>query len=221
VKRQSPNSPSDEHGRNPDYEGEDRCGIASARPGRSARWVQAPAAVLLGIASTRGGASIPPPNPRNRANRHWRWRAYHTCRARSFVRLARVASIIGAFSERNAGPPATRRSCLRSTLTRELAGAAKNPATLSRFFSRIANLEAGGPRLDESRLDPPYDYDLRPSADLLVHSLSSGPLGRGTDGRDQVASVCGAFEATRLGCLGRQRTIFRIAQATIINTPTT
>ena len=88
------------------------------RSGPCARWVQALAAVLLGIASTRGDTSIPPPNPRNRANRHWRWRAYHTCRARSLVRLARVASIVGALSERDAGPPATRRSCLRPTLTK-------------------------------------------------------------------------------------------------------
>jgi hypothetical protein len=65
------------------------------------------------------------PNPRNRANRHWRWRAYQACRARSLDRLARVASIVGALSERDAGPPATRRSCLRSTLTKELAGAAQ------------------------------------------------------------------------------------------------
>jgi hypothetical protein len=103
-------------------------------PGPGARWIQALAAVLMDIAPTRGGTSIPPPNPRNRANRHWRWRAYHTCRARSRVRLARVASIAGALSERDAGPPATRRSRLRSTLTKELAGAANNPATLSRFF---------------------------------------------------------------------------------------
>jgi len=57
-------------------------------------------------------------NPRNRANRHWRWRAYQDCRARSLVRLARVASIVGALSERDAGPPVTRRSCLRLTLTK-------------------------------------------------------------------------------------------------------
>ena len=33
-------------------------------------------------------------NPKNRANRRWRWRAYHCCLIRSRVRLARVASIV-------------------------------------------------------------------------------------------------------------------------------
>ncbi len=109
-------------------------GLPRAQLGRGARWVQVLAAVLLGIASTRVDTSIPPPNHRNRANRHWRWRAYHTCRARSRVRLARVASILGALSERDAGPPAARRSFLRSTLTKLIVRAAKTPATLSRFF---------------------------------------------------------------------------------------
>ena len=40
------------------------------------------------------GTSGPTPKPRNRANRHWRWRAYHPCRIRSRVRLALVASIV-------------------------------------------------------------------------------------------------------------------------------
>ena len=35
-------------------------------------------------------------NPRNRANRRWRWRAYHCCLIRSRVRLARVASIVSS-----------------------------------------------------------------------------------------------------------------------------
>ena len=67
----------------------------------------APAAVLLGIASTRGGTSIPPPNPRNRANRHWRWRAYHACRARSRVRLpvSRPSWCPLRAGRRPAGPP--------------------------------------------------------------------------------------------------------------------
>jgi hypothetical protein len=33
-------------------------------------------------------------NPRNRAKRRWRCLAYQACRARSFVRLARVASMV-------------------------------------------------------------------------------------------------------------------------------
>ena len=52
---------------------------------------------------------------------------------------ARVASIVGALSERDAGPPATRRSCLRPTLTKGIAGAANYPATRGRFFFGIAS----------------------------------------------------------------------------------
>src|SRR4051812_1517894 len=43
------------------------------------------------ITGCRSGAV--PRNPRYRANRQWRWLAYHACLARSFVRLVLVASI--------------------------------------------------------------------------------------------------------------------------------
>src|SRR4051794_36903710 len=154
VARQSPSSPSDEHGINPVCEREDRRAMTSARPDRDGRRVQARTAVPLGFTSTRDGISTPPPNPRNRANLHWRWRAYHTCRARSLVRLARVASIVGAPSERDAGPPATRRSRLRPTLTRGIAGAAENPASRARSFfetgsdARVWRVASGEPAPD-------------------------------------------------------------------------
>jgi len=44
---------------------------------------------------TAGDADPGPRKPRNRANRRCRQAAYQACRARSFVRLARVASMIG------------------------------------------------------------------------------------------------------------------------------
>ena len=44
-------------------------------------------------------------NPYRRANRHWRWPAYQVCRARSLVRLARVASIGSPHRHRRAPSP--------------------------------------------------------------------------------------------------------------------
>ena len=48
--------------------------------------------------SARGPSGTAGANPKNRANRLWRWRAYHCCRARSRVRRLLVASIVvGSF----------------------------------------------------------------------------------------------------------------------------
>src|SRR5262245_49953675 len=48
-------------------------------------------------AMTEGFTGVPTTatKPMNRAKRHWRWPAYHCCRARSLVRLGLVASIPG------------------------------------------------------------------------------------------------------------------------------
>src|SRR5512135_606202 len=58
-------------------------------------------------------------NPRNRAKRRWRWRAYHCRLARSLVRLALVASIDATSSLNNGTdlelrvePPASARLCI-------------------------------------------------------------------------------------------------------------
>ena len=82
----------------------------SLGPGWAAAWgVAAAVAALLAVeAVTRGavalarqgastgiGIAIGSTKPRNRANRHWRWRAYQSCRARSLVRRVLVASTIG------------------------------------------------------------------------------------------------------------------------------
>ena len=98
--------------------GEGRCGIASARPGRNPQWVQSRAVVLLDIASARNERLDPAAEPQEPGEPPLAVAGIPSCRARSLVRLARVASIVGALSERDAGPPVTRRSCLRPTLTK-------------------------------------------------------------------------------------------------------
>jgi hypothetical protein len=67
-------------------------------------------------------ASGPPEvgNPRNRAKRRCRWLAYHACRARSLVRLVRVASIVvpppAAWDRRRVGPNRSPSGCPRDPL---------------------------------------------------------------------------------------------------------